>query len=98
MTSPLTLKQVPTHQYKKDVRKLRNSGFNLEKLNHIINALARNERLPEACRDHALKGMVARNHACHIGPDWILVYRKDTEEMILLLIGTGTHRDTLGIE
>ena len=30
---------------------------------------------------------------CHIEPDWILVYRINNDELILLLVETGSHSD-----
>lgn len=30
---------------------------------------------------------------CHINPDWLLIYRKDNDELILHLTRTRTHSD-----
>ena len=30
---------------------------------------------------------------CHIEPDWLLVYKKNYDELILFLIETGSHSD-----
>lgn len=30
---------------------------------------------------------------CHIEPDWLLVYKKSKNDLILFLIETGTHSD-----
>ena len=30
---------------------------------------------------------------CHIEPDWLLVYRINNDELILLLVETGSHSD-----
>jgi len=30
---------------------------------------------------------------CHIEPDWLFVYRINNDELILLLIETGSHSD-----
>lgn len=95
---PPLLREVITHRFKKDLRRLRKSGWNLSKLRYAIDLLVRNQPLPTAYRDHALRGSMAGQRACHIEPDWLLVYEKDVDELILVLIKTGTHRDTLGIE
>lgn len=60
--------------------------------------LAQNQPLPFSYKDHALRGSLTGSRACHIKPDWLLLYRKDRDELVLLLLRTGTHRDTLGIE
>jgi mRNA interferase YafQ len=33
---------------------------------------------------------------CHISPDWLLLYEKDTEIRIISLYRTGTHADIFG--
>jgi mRNA interferase YafQ len=33
---------------------------------------------------------------CHISPDWLLLYEKDTEIRIISLYRTGTHSDIFG--
>ena len=33
---------------------------------------------------------------CHINPDWLLLYEKDTEIRIISLYRTGTHSDIFG--
>ncbi|NOS66770.1 MAG: type II toxin-antitoxin system YafQ family toxin [Candidatus Peribacteraceae bacterium] len=87
-----------TKRYKKDYKRLRKSGRDLGKLDRVIDTLARDEKLAEIYRDHALSGELEGRRECHIGPDWLLVYRKDKDALILLLLRTGTHRETLGIE
>jgi mRNA interferase YafQ len=47
--------------------------------------------LPEARRDHPLKGEWKGWRECHIQPDWLLIYR--TTETEVLLARTGTHAD-----
>ena len=89
---------VPTKAYKKDLKRLVKSGFDLSKLEHVIDLLARGETLPHRYHDHALRGALRNIHECHIAPDWLLSYTKDNDRLILLLIRTGSHRDVLGIE
>ncbi|MES5783913.1 type II toxin-antitoxin system mRNA interferase toxin, RelE/StbE family [Lacticaseibacillus rhamnosus] len=45
--------------------------------------------------DHALKGAHSGERALHVAPDWLLVYKVDAEALILMLLATGIHRDTL---
>lgn len=89
---------VPTKRYKKDYKRIKKSGFDSEKLERVIDTLAEGKKLPDKNKDHELKGEFAGLRECHIGPDWLLLYRKESEKLILVLIGTGTHRDIFGIE
>lgn len=89
---------IPTKRYRKDYKRLLKSGYSIPKLEHTIDQLAAGNTLPADYRDHALHGKLEDSRACHIGPDWLLLYKRDKKELILLLLGTGTHRDVLGIE
>ena len=51
------------------------------------------EPLPPKNRDHALVGNYIGCRECHIEPDWLLVYEVRQEELVLILIRTGTHAD-----
>ena len=44
-------------------------------------------------RDHDLSGNYKGTRECHIEPDWLLVYKKDNNNLILFLIETGSHSD-----
>ena len=59
----------------------------------VIDLLAKRKPLPPKYKDHALTGDYTGCRECHITPDWLLVYRIDNEEMILILTRTGTHSD-----
>ena len=89
---------VATKAYTKDVKRLIKSGFDLSKLEQLIDMLALGKALPSRCHDHALRGALKNIRECHIAPDWLLSYTKDNDRLILLLIRTGSHRDVLGIE
>ena len=60
-------------------------------------ALAADVALPARNRDHALTGDWKGCRECHIEPDWLLVYRIEENDLILLLMRTGTHADVLGM-
>ena len=63
-----------------------------------IDQLAKDVPLPTNWKDHQLKGDMKRFRECHIGGagDWLLVYEKRETDMILYLIGTGSHTGLLG--
>jgi mRNA interferase YafQ len=85
-------------RYKKDIKRLAKSNVNLDPLEDIINKLANRKLLPGRCKDHALKGKLQNTRECHIKADWLLRYAKYEDELILILISTGSHRNVLGIE
>lgn len=84
--------------FRKDLRRLRKSSYAMDKLQCAIDLLATGSLLPESYFDHALHGDSEGRRECHLGPDWLLIYQKDHRALLLLLLRTGTHRDTLGIE
>jgi mRNA interferase YafQ len=80
-----------TTQFKKDIKRIKKRGKNLNKLKQLVSAIANNEALQERHRDHALSGNWSGSRDCHIEPDWILLYRVDEEN--LFLERTGSHSD-----
>jgi mRNA interferase YafQ len=49
------------------------------------------EKLPTKNRDHVLKGNYNNRRECHIEPDWLLIYKRDTT--LIIFERTGTHSD-----
>ena len=82
-----------TTEFKKDYRLAKRRGQNLQLLQEIIVELADGQILPEKNHDHALYGDWIGFRECHITPDWLLVYRKDEDILVLTLTRTGTHSD-----
>ena len=82
-----------TKQFRNDVKHMLKRGKDIELLLAIVDKLARDEALPEANRDHALTGNYIGFRECHIEPNWLLVYRKNTSVLILTLMRTGSHSD-----
>jgi mRNA interferase YafQ len=80
-----------TSQFKKDFKRIKKRGKDLNKLKEVVSAIANSEALQERHRDHALSGNWLGSRDCHIEPDWILIYRIDGE--FLFLERTGSHSD-----
>jgi len=80
-----------TSQFKKDFKRIKKRGKDLNKLKDIVTALANSEALQERHRDHALSGNWSGSRDCHIEPDWISIYRVDGQ--FLFLERTGSHSD-----
>ena len=84
---------VTTAQFRKDLKRIRKRGYDLSKLDDILQSLQREELLPVKHHDHALTGDYIGFRECHIQPDWLLIYRINNNELFLFLSRTGTHSD-----
>lgn len=82
-----------TKRYLRDLKLARKRGMDESLLNEIIYKLLDDEPLPEKNHDHLLHGDYEGYRECHITPDWLLIYVKDTEIKIISLSRTGTHSD-----
>lgn len=80
-----------TSQFKRDFKRIKKRGKDLDKLKEVVSAIAKSEAMEERHRDHALSGKWSGSRDCHIEPDWILIYRVDGES--LFLERTGSHSD-----
>ncbi len=87
----LTLKT--TAQFRKDYKRLKKRGYNLNLLEEVLQSLIEEKPLAEKFRDHALAGKYTGFRECHILPDWLLVYQIDSEMLFLIVSRTGTHSD-----
>lgn len=83
----------PTTKFQQDVKRAEKRGYNLSLLTDVIKMLAVGKELPRKFKDHDLTGDFAGFRECHITPDWLLVYRIDRDQLILVLTRTGTHSD-----
>ena len=81
------------NKFKKDLKAIIKRGYDEEKLWTVVEQLANEIPLPLKNRDHALTGNYVGCRECHIEPDWLLVYEIQKDELLLLLVRTGTHSD-----
>lgn len=88
-------KVVPSVKFDRSTRRAVRRGKDIKKLAVIIDMIARGERLLPKYHDHALSDSRKYKDCreCHIEPDWLLVYRIDHGELILVLVETGSHSD-----
>lgn len=82
-------------RFKKDFKICVKRRYKLERLQQVIDILRIPESLPLKNADHNLTGNYTGYRECHIGPNWLLIYRQNEEE--LLLYRTGTHADLFGM-
>lgn len=86
-----------TSKFKKDYKRLKRQGKDLAKLEATLEMLARGEALAESMRDYSLGGTYRGHRECHIEPDWLLIYRIDEGDLVLVATRTGSHSDLLGL-
>lgn len=82
---------VYTSQFKRDYKKLERQRKDLQRLRVVIEKIAAGETLERRYRDHQLIGKFKGYRDCHIGPDWLLLYRKTSDTLILER--SGSHSD-----
>ena len=82
-----------TTRFKKDYKSAEKRGYDLTEMQKIVTMLANDEPLPEKNHDHALTGDWLGYRECHIQNDWLLVYLKEPDVLVLTLTRTGTHSD-----
>ena len=80
-------------KFKKDYKKMVKRGCNPALLEEVVDLLRQQIPLPPKNRDHELSGNYVGYRECHLSPDWLLVYKVDKGELILVLARTGTHSD-----
>ena len=81
-------------RFKKDYKKLKSSGKDLNELRLVIELLVQGNDLPSKNRDHFLIGKYKDFRECHIEPDWLMIYKLTPTELIL--VRTGSHSELFG--
>lgn len=79
--------------FKKDFKRIKKRGYDISRLEKIVELLANEVPLPEQFKDHNLSGNYTGFRECHIAPDWLLIYQVNNNELVLVLSRTGSHSD-----
>ncbi len=84
-----------TNNFKKQYKKIKRQGKDLNKLHEVIEVLSKGEELDPKYKNHKLVNdkIFKDCNECHISPDWLLIYKIQENELILLLFATGSHSD-----
>ncbi len=86
-----------TKQFLKNWESLSRSGrFDMKRLKEVMMLLITNEEpLGAEWLDHPLKGEWSGYRECHIGGDFLLIYRLDKKAKsdIIIFTAAGTHAD-----
>lgn len=77
--------------FKRDLKRLSRRKVDFSLLDHVIRQLQHGIGLDSSYRNHKLEGEYHHFQECHITPDWILIYRLDSQ--YLHLERTGSHSD-----
>ena len=77
--------------FEQDVKRAKKRGKDLTKLRRVMLLLAEEKPLPPQYKDHALRGHYVDRRECHIEPDWLLIYKKESNSIVFER--TGTHSD-----
>ncbi|MGI6075180.1 MAG: type II toxin-antitoxin system YafQ family toxin [Pyramidobacter sp.] len=91
----MTYRIKTTRQFDRDVARLMRSGYTMELLRTTVKLLSEGKPLPAKYHDHPLRGDKKGFRDCHIAPDWLLLYLRRKDELVLVLQRTGSHSDIL---
>lgn len=87
----IMLKPIYTNRFLKDYDLAKKRGLKIDKLQEIMRKLVDEEQLSPKYRNHSLTGNYAERNECHIAPDWLLIYKIESESIIFER--TGSHAD-----
>lgn len=82
-----------TKQFDRQLKKCLKRGFDDTELENVLDILVEGGDLPAKYHAHKLSSKFNRCWECHITSDWLLLWEYDHDNLILLLLQTGTHSD-----
>lgn len=84
-------------EFKKALKKVTKQGKNIDKLLNVVDMLSHGKKLEAKYKDHMLYNDKRFKDCrdCYIESDWVLIYKYLEDEIILLLVNTGSHSDVL---
>ncbi|MCL2598134.1 MAG: type II toxin-antitoxin system YafQ family toxin [Paludibacter sp.] len=82
-----------TKTFEADVKRCKKRGYDMQALMIVIKLLEKNGALPAQYKPHKLSGNYKDYWECHIKQNWLLIWKQNDREFILLFTNTGTHSD-----
>ena len=82
-----------TTAFSRDLKRIKKRGYDIGRLEKVVNVIQSGELLDAKYKDHALTGNWNGYRECHVQPDWLLIYRVYEDRLLLVLTRTGTHSD-----
>lgn len=89
----MTYELKKTSKFKASFKLAKKRGLDISLLEKIVEKLRTDQPLEEKHRNHELQGNFKGVWECHIQPDWLLLYYKNKDVLVLTLVDTGTHSD-----
>jgi mRNA interferase YafQ len=82
-----------TNRFEKDFIRCINRKLNIDDLGEVLEILEKSGKLPLSYKPHLLLGRLRGYWECHIGPDWLLIWKQDNKTKVIELVRTGSHSD-----
>lgn len=82
-----------TNRFDRSLKLCKKRGYDMGSLQNVIDLLQKTGKLPAKYKPHKLTGNYKDCWECHIKPDWLLIWKQNDKELILLLLDTGSHSD-----
>ena len=82
-----------TGAFKRDIKLMHKRNKDMRRLREVMRALMCEETLPPKHRNHRLHGSYEGKQECHIGPNWLLIYKIDESAKKIVFFRTGSHSD-----
>lgn len=88
-----------TNRFVKDWQRLSHSGrYDLNRLKDVMMMLVEGNSLGPEWKDHQLSGDFDGFRECHIGGDFLLIYKLDntSKSGLVIFVRVGTHSELFG--
>ena len=82
-----------TGECKQNMKLCKRRGLPMDELWTVVRKLLNGEQLEEKYHAHILAGNRKGQWECHIRPNWLLIWEVHEEEIVLVLLNTGSHSD-----
>ena len=82
-----------TGSFRKDHKLMHKRNKDMGKLTEVMSLLINEKPLLQSHKNHPLHGEYKGKRECHIEPDWLLIYKIETDKREVIFYRTGTHSD-----
>jgi mRNA interferase YafQ len=83
-----------TNEFKKQLKLMIKRGKDASVMNTAIEILGNTGTLPVVpYKTHKLYGNFSNHWEAHLEPDWLLIWKINKNEIVIILTNTGTHSD-----
>lgn len=94
LASRSPLQSATTKQFRKDYKRCVRQGRNLSHLAEVMRDLIGQKPLAASCKTHALKGEWKDHEECHLGGDFLLIWRVSSDTITFVRV--GNHQELFG--